>query len=246
MSKNQWILFLILSLFLGCCSEAYAETYSLTIKGEPKTPNGKIELMSSAGIADDTGPLQSDTTIDNDKGYFEVKNIILDPKARFDHVSVYSSGTCFYNIYNIFRKNNRFEVTDANEPNDKLLFTTINQKIDLGSLYEDKSIYLQIDSNNKVKYLVEDLEGNWVAENGNFSTKHGSFGNLKPNTSYRLILENVKGKKWTTEFTTGDYCEGTRIIKRGGYFVVETFPSNSFPKIGFLKNILLYIRAVFV
>jgi len=67
---------------------------------------------------------------------------------------------------------------------------------------------------------------------------------FKSNTRYKLTLTTEDNEKIVKEITTGNYCESTRMIKRGNYFIVESFSNNSFPTIGFFRNIWLSILGV--
>ena len=98
-----------------------------------------------------------------------------------------------------------------------------------------------VDFDAGVTFKAEDLNGNWVGENTAYRKDNGQTNSFKPHSSYNIILKSENGKEWKKTLTTGDYCEGTRIVKRGSYFVVENFPNNSFSRIGFFRNIWLSI-----
>ena len=89
--------------------------------------------------------------------------------------------------------------------------------------------------------MSEDGNGNVVAENGAFRKFTGMSNSFKSRSTYTLILTDENGKEYRRTINTGDYCESTRVIKRGSYFVTETHPNNSFPPIGFFRNIWLSI-----
>jgi hypothetical protein len=218
-----------------------AEMYTINIRGEPKTPDGKIDLMYSAGLATDKGTIESENFIDNNKGFFEIRNAVLDTEADFNYVAAHIQGNCFYYSYSINRVGNNFEVSDGYDPEHKVIIITQNPNIDLGVLKEDKSNRVMIDFDVPVKYLAEDLSGNWAAENGNYEKFSWMSNSFKSNTKYKLTLTTEDGEIIVRDIATGDYCESTRVIKRGNYFVTETNPNNSFPEIGFFRNIWMSI-----
>ena len=238
--KSGLIVFFLLFtiLFLSFVS---AETYTINIRGEPRTPDGKFDLMYSAGLATDQGTIESDTKIDNDNGFFEIKNAILDTDARFNYVAPFAQGNCFYYSYRIMRKNNQFEVSDGYGSDQDILIATTNTTIDLGILTEDKSNQVMVDFDVPVSFKAEDTSGNVVAENSGFGKFTGMSNSFKSNTRYKLTLTTENNDKIVREITTGNYCESTRVIKRGSYFIIETFSNNSFPTIGFFRNIWLSI-----
>ncbi len=218
-----------------------AEKYTINIRGEPRTPGGKIDLMYSAELATDQGTIESDSTINNDQGYFEIKNAVLDTGASFNYVSPHIQGSCFYHAFRIMRNNNQFEVSDAYGSDQEILIETTDTNINLGVLKEDKSNQVMVDFDVPVKFLAEDMSGNWVAENGGYAKFTGMSNSFKSNTRYKLTLTTEDNEKIVKEITTGNYCESTRVIKRGSYFITETHPNNSFPPIGFFRNIWLSI-----
>lgn len=231
------VLFVSLGLILNLVS---AERYNINIKGEPRTPDGKIDLMYTAGLATDQGTIESDSKI-NDDGSFEIKNAILDTDASFNYVSAFAQGSCFYHSYSIFRVGDHFEVSDGYDPEQKVIINTKDPNINLGVLIEDKSNQVMVDFDVPVKFLAEDLSGTWIAENTEFRKFTGMSNSFKSNTRYKLTLITEDNEKIVKEITTGNYCESTRVIKRGSYFVIESFPNNSFPPIGFFRNIWLSI-----
>lgn len=239
--RVTFLIFFVAILGLGSPIFVSAEKYNLNIKGKPRTPDGKIDLMYSAGLATDQGQIESDTKIDNDNGFFEIKNAILDTSASFNYVAPFVQGSCFLHSYRIMRKNNQFEVSDAYGSDQNILIATTNPNIDLGILKEDMSNQVMVDFDVPVKFLAEDLSGNWAAENGNYIKFTGMSNSFKSNTPYRLTLTTKDNEKIIKEIATGNYCESTRLIKRGSYFLIENFPNNSFPRIGFFRNIWLSI-----
>jgi len=243
MKKEVLIVFLILGI-ISIISFVSAERYTINIKGEPRTPDGKIDLMYDSGsIVDD---IKTPGKINNDEGYFEVVNSFESQKQvgnmMLDNsMNVYVSGTCFYHSYNIMRKEDNFEVSDAYDPEHKVIMTTRDTSIDLGVLQEDRSNQVMVDFDVPVKFLAEDLSGNLVAENSGYSKFTGMSNSFKPNTQYKLTLTTEDNQKVVREITTGNYCESTRVIKKGNYFSIENFPNNSFPPIGFFKNLWISI-----
>ena len=83
MKKSTIFIFFVALLISGLPTFVSAEKYIINIKGEPRTPDGKIDLMYSAGLATDKGTIESDTKIDNDNGFFEIKNAVLDTNTSF-------------------------------------------------------------------------------------------------------------------------------------------------------------------
>ncbi|GEM_PF-6482015 len=230
-----------ITMLLGFVS---AEKYTLTIKGEPRTSDGKIDLMYDAGsIVDD---VKTQGTINNDNGFFEITNSFDSQKLvggmMLDNsMNVYVAGSCFYHSYNIMRKGDSFEVSDAYDPEHKVIMTTKETTIDLGNLKEDMSNQVMVDFDVPVKFLAEDMSGNWVAENGGYAKFTGMSNSFKSNSRYKLTLTTEDNKQIVKEVSTGNYCESTRLIKRGSYYVEEHFAGNSFPQIGFFRNIWLSI-----
>jgi len=139
------------------------------------------------------------------------------------------------------RKGDSFEVSDAYDPEHKVIMTTKETTIDLGNLKEDMSNQVMVDFDVPVKFLAEDMSGNWVAENGGYAKFTGMSNSFKSNSRYKLTLTTEDNKQIVKEVSTGNYCESTRLIKRGSYYVEEHFAGNSFPQIGFFRNIWLSI-----
>jgi hypothetical protein len=216
-----------------------AETFTINIKGEPRTPDGEIDLMHGADLATSQGTIETDSTIDNDNGFFEIRNAILDTEVESGQVSPHIQGNCFYHAFRIMRKNNQFEVTDAYGSDQEILITTADTTIDLGILKEDMSNKVMVDFDVPVTFRAEDMSGNVVAENGAFRKFTGMTNSFKSRSTYNLILTDENGNEWKRTINTGDYCESTRVIKRGSYFITETHPENAFPQIGFFRNIWL-------
>ena len=241
MKKSTIFIFFVALLISGLPAFVSAEKYIINIKGDPRTPDGKIDLMYSAGLVTDKGTIESETKIDNDNGFFEIKNAVLDTGASFNYVAPFAQGSCFLHSYRVMRKNNQFEVSDGYRSDQDILIATNNATIDLGILKEDMSNQVMVDFDVPVKFLAEDLSGNWVAENGGYSKFTGASNSFKSNSRYKLTLTIEDNKQIIKEITTGSYCESTRLIKRGSYYIEEHFPGNSFPQIGFFRNIWLSI-----
>ncbi len=230
------VLFLGVILILDLVS---AEKYIINIRGEPRAPDGNIDLMYSAGLVTDKGVIQSDTTIDNDNGFFEIKNAVLDTDASFNYVAPFAQGNCFYYTFRVMRNNNQFEISDAYGSDQDILFKTTDTNINLGILKEDMSNQVMVDFDVPVSFKAEDISGNVVAENSGFRKFTGMSNSFKSGSTYNLILKDENGNEWRRTITTGGYCESTRVIKRGSYFITETHSNNSFPPIGFFRNIWL-------
>lgn len=230
-----FLILISLSVFVS------AEKYILNIKGEPRTPDGKIDLIYSAGLATDQGTIESDSAIDNDNGFFEIRNAILDTDASFNYVAVHVQGSCFYHSYSIFRVGDHFEVSDGYDPEHEVILNTKDPNIDLGTLTEDVSNQVMVDFDIPVSFKAEDMSGNVIAENSGFRKFTGMSNSFKSRSTYNLILRDENGNEWKRTINTGDYCESTRVIKRGSYFVTESFSNNSFPPIEFFRNIWLSI-----
>ena len=241
MKKSTIFIFFVAIWISSLPAFVSAEKYIINIKGDPRTPDGKIDLMYSAGLVTDKGTIESETKIDNDNGFFEIKNAVLDTDASFNYVAPFVQGSCFLHSYRVVRKNNRFEVSDGYRSDQDILIATNSTTIDLGVLKEDMSNQAMVDFDVPVKFLAEDLSGNWIAENGNYTKFTGMSNSFKSNTKYKLTLTTKDNEKIVKEITTGNYCESTRLIKRGSYFLAESFPNNSFPPIGFFRNIWLSI-----
>ncbi len=247
MKKFIFLVILILLVSLGLISIlnlVSAEKYTINIRGEPRNPDGKIDLMYDAGSIVDGVKAQG--TINNDNGFFEITNSFDSQKLvggmMLDNsMNVYVAGSCFYHSYNIMRKGDSFEISDAYDPDHKVIMTTKETTIDLGILKEDMSNQVMVDFDVPVKFLAEDMSGNLVDENGGYTKFTGMSNSFKSNSRYKLTLTTVDNKQIIKEISTGNYCESTRLIKRGSYYVEEHFSSNSFPPIGFFKNIWLSI-----
>lgn len=240
MNRKVFLLFFIL-MFSLLPAFVSAEIYTLNIRGEPKTPDGKIDLMYSAELATDKGMIESDSKIDNDNGYFEIKNAILNTEASFNYVSPHIQGSCFYHAFRIMRNNNQFEISDAYGSDQDILMKTTDTNINLGVLKEDMSNQVMVDFDVPVSFKATDTSGNVIAENSGFRKFTGMSNSFKSHSTYNLILKDENGNEWRKTINTGDYCESTRVIKRGSYFVTETHPNNSFPKISLFRNIGLSI-----
>jgi len=94
--------------------------------------------------------------------------------------------------------------------------------------------------------LIKDSQGNWIAQNGAYKKNQGASGNIKSNTQYKLTLKTQKrGESWEKSFTTGNYCDTTRIIKRGNYFEIENFQKGQARSIGFWKKVKLFFKGLF-
>ncbi len=230
-------------LFLALVSSVLAQS-TITIRGEPRTPDNQIDPMHGLEVFDENGAkIEVEEGIDNDEGYFEVKNLIA-PIGEIDPKAIWVMGSCFTHTFSIKKQNGQFIVIDAHEP-EKTLLTTTKEYIDLGTLTEDKPNLVWVNSDVPVTFLAEDMNGNEVALNTGFKKRTGMSNSFKPRTSYKIILESEKGKKWEKTITTGDYCESTRIIKRRNLFVVENFPNNTLPQIGFFRKIGLFFKSLF-
>jgi|SRR3989344_578065 len=240
------IIFFIVISSLGLPLFVSAEQYTINIKGSPRAPDGSVDLMYEA-VAQDEQIKIGNPTIDNTAGFFEIKNIEFADKIEVNgfimdnSINVFVSGGCFNHSFNIFHRNNRFEISDAYGPQDNIIFTTQNTDIDLGVLKEDRSNQVMVDSDIPVEFHAEDLSGNSVADTGGYAKFTGMSDSFKSNTKYKLILITENKEKIVKEITTGNYCESTRLIKRGSYFLTESFSDNAFPPIGFFRNIQLSI-----
>lgn len=238
MVKINKEIIIFLSVFLILIN--FVSSHTISIMGEPRSPDNQIESIVGLGMADETGEVEAQKIINHDEGYFEIKDFTFTGNQAI----IYVSGTCFYHIYRIIRVADNWEVRDAYFPENLLLATSENT-INLGVLKEDRSNYIYVNSDDDVTFLVKDSSGNWVFENGAYKKTQGGFDSFEPRTSYEVTLGDQSGKTWTKTITTGNYCEGTRIIKRGDYLEVEAFPDNSFPPIGFLKKISLWFKGLF-
>ena len=244
-------IFFSIFLLIILVSFISAASHTITIRGEPRTPDGKIDLMYDAGVYGAQGKVTADVTLDNDNGFFGVKSYTFDDVLNqngvqlVNQVSVGAQGSCFNHGFYIKWQNNRYEVFDAygSQSSETLpLMTTSSNNIDLGILKEDKSNQVMVDFDIPVSFKAEDMDGNVVAENTGFRKFTGMSDSFQSNTRYKLTLTTEDGKQITKEITTSaNYCESTRVIKRGSYFLVENFPGNSFPQIGFFSNIWMSI-----
>lgn len=241
--KQKLILPTILIILGSLSVVVSAET--LSIKGQPRDLNGNIEYMYGLDIHDETGAkLEGLGEINNNEGYFKIKNLPA-PTGEMDPKTIWVMGDCIMHTFNIMKKGNQYILTDAHEPN-KTILTTSETIIDLGILKEDKPNKLSINSDDSVTMLIEDLNGEIVAENGAYKKNQGSSGNMKSNTQYKLTLKTQKrGESWEKSFTSGNYCDTTRIIKKGNYFEVENFQKGQDMSIGFWKKIKLFFKGLF-
>jgi len=241
--NKKIILPIILLMIVNLSIFVSAETMS--IKGQPRDLNDNIEYMYDLEVYDENGVKIEDIgEINNDEGYFEIKNLPA-PTGERDPKTIWVMGDCILHTFNIMKKEGKYVITDAHEP-DKTILITSETDIDLGILKEEKANKLSIDSNDPVTMLIEDSKGEWVAENGAYKKNQGSSGSLKSNTQYKLTLNTQKrGESWEKSFTTGNYCDTTRIIKRGDYFEVENFHKGQDLRIGFWKKVKLFFKGLF-
>ena len=241
--KQTLILPIILLIVISLSVMVSAET--LSIKGQPRDLYDNIEYMYGLDVYDETGAkIEGIGEINNDEGYFEIKDLPA-PTGEMDPKTIWVMGSCIMHTFNIMKKEGKYVITDAHEP-DKTILITSENNIDLGILKEDKPNKLSIDSDDPVTMLIEDLNGEWVAETGAYKKNPGSSGALKSNAQYKLTLKTQKrGESWEKTFTTGDYCDTTRIIKRGDYFEIENFHKGQDLRIGFWKKIKLFFKGLF-
>ncbi len=245
---------LILPLIIGLLlvSFASAALHTITVRGEPRTPDNKIDLMYDAGAYGGQGKVTAEVNIDNEKGVFEVKDYAFDDTISVNEISLANSanigvqGTCFYHSFNIKWQNNQFEVFDAYASQDSPpLKVTKESTINLGVLKEDRSNQIMVDSDAPVSFQAFDMNGKEVASTGGYKKFTGMSDSFYSNSRYKIIIRNEAGDEWEKEVTTGVYCESTRIIKRGNLMLVEHFPNNSFPEIGFFREVGLFFKRLF-
>ncbi|MBD3249114.1 hypothetical protein GF336_03650 [Candidatus Woesearchaeota archaeon] len=241
--KQKLILPTILLILISLSVAVSAET--LSIKGQPRDLNGNIESMHGLDVYDKTGAkLEGLGEINNDEGFFEIKNLPA-PTGEMDTKTIWVMGDCIMHTFKIMKKGDQYVLTDAHEP-DKTILTTSETDIDLGILKEDKPNKLTINSDDAVTMLIEDSDGERIAENVAYKKSQGSSGSLKPNTQYKLTLKTQKrGESWEKSFTTGNYCGTTRIIKRGDYFEIVNFQKGQDMSIGFWKKVKLFFKGLF-
>ena len=226
------------------CLSFAVSAETLSIKGQPRDLNENIEYMSGLDVYDENGAkIEGLGEINNDEGYFEIKNLPA-PTSEMDSKTIWVMGGCIMHTFNIKKVGNEYVITDAHEP-DKTIIITSEKEIDLGILKEDKPNKLTIDSDDLVTMLIEDSKGEWIAENIGYKKNQGSSGSLKSTTPYKLTLKTQKrGESWEKAFTTGNYCDTTRVIKRGNYFEIENFAKGQIPKIGFFQKIKLFFKGL--
>lgn len=231
----------VIFLALSCIAAAQP---TITVRGEPRKPGNQIDFMYGVDVFDETGAkIEIGHTISNDEGYFEIRNIDA-PTGEMDPKTIWVQGGCFTHSFSIKKQGGMFVISDAHEP-ERTILTTTESNIDLGTLIENKPNLVWVNSDVPVTFFAEDMDGNEVAANTGYKKETGMSNSFKPGTQYRIILESEKGKKWEKTITTGGYCESTRIIKRGDMFVVESFPDNTLPKIGFFRSIGLFFKGLF-
>lgn len=242
MNKLSLSIGLILLLSL---SGVLAGQDTITINGQPKKPDNQIDYMYGIDVFDENGTKLDNVEeiINNNKGYFEVKGLEA-PVEGAGPKTIWVMGGCFVHSLSISKKEGKYVITDAHFP-DKMIMTTSSKNISLGALIEDKPNLVWVNSNTPVTFFAEDMDGNEVAFNAGYKKETGMSNSFKSDTKYKIILESEKGKKWEKTITTGNYCESTRIIKRGEYFVVENFPDNTLPPIGFGRGIKLWFKGLF-
>ncbi len=228
-----------------------ATSHIITITGEPRTPDNKIDLMYDAGIGSEQGKATAEVEINNDNGFFKVKDYSFDDTINVNgmelvnSVNVFAAGSCFYHSYNIKWQNNQYEVFDAYSSDEKIILSTKENNINLGTLKEDKSNQIMVDSDVPVSFQAFDMNNNEVALNTGYKEFTGMSNSFNSNSRYKIVIQDEKGNKWEKVVTTGSYCESTRIIKRKNLMIEEHFPNNSFPKIGFFRNIGLWFKSIF-
>jgi len=231
----------VLFLALSCAANAQS---TITVRGEPRKPDNRIDFMHGVDVFDENGAkIEIEPIISNDEGYFEIRDIAA-PSGEMDAKTIWVQGGCFTHSFSIKKQGGAFVITDAHEP-ERTILTTIEAAIDLGTLIEDKPNLVWVNSDVPVTFFAEDMNGNEVAANTRYKKETGMSNSFRPGTQYKIILESEKGKKWEKTITTGGYCESTRIIKRRNMFVVESFPDNTLPQIGFFRKIGLFFKGLF-
>jgi hypothetical protein len=207
--KHKIILsiFFLMILFLS----VFVSAETLSIKGQPRNLEGGIEYLYSISVSDETGAnLEGLSQINNDEGYFEVKNLPA-PSGEMDPKTIWVQGSCVLHTFSIKKQNGKFVIVDAHEP-EKTILITSEKNINLGILKEDKPNSVTIDSDDLVTMLIEDSQGNSIAENGAYKKNQGNTGSIKSNTQYKLTLKTQKrGESWEKYFTTGNYCDVTIV-----------------------------------
>lgn len=224
-----------------------AGTYLINVSGQTRTPDGKVALIERVVITNNTGSIESDT-VNRDTGYFEANNVVLDD-APSSQVIISIEGSCFSHAFRIVRDNGLFVVSDAYASDQTTLMSTINASINLGALVSDKSNMVLVDSDVPMTFIAKDEAGNTVAENIAFRLLNGNMGSFRPHSAYTLILTDKDGNEYRREITTGNYCEGAIVIKRGSHFETEITPNNTLPPIGILREIwfgILGLRPIVV
>lgn len=241
--KKIILILIILLVSLSLVNSALAQSI-ITVHGQPRKTDNQIDMISGIEVFDEHGTkIEVEEVINNDEGYFEVRGLKA-PTGETDPKTIWVMGSCFTHTFAISKKADQFMIVDAHDP-DRTIMNTLSSNIDLGTLKEDKSNLVWVNSNTPITFLAEDMNGNEVALNTGFKKRTGMSNSFKPRTSYKITLKSNKGKRWEKIITTGDYCESTRIIKRGDYFVVENFPNNILPQIGFWRKIKLWFRGLF-
>jgi len=231
-----------ITLMILLTQTALAQTYTITITGEPKTSDNKIDYITEASVVDSTGRVESEVEIDNLKGKFTIKDFTFEPEGQ---VTVGVSGSCFNHMFFIKRNNDQFEVRDSYNP-DKMIMVTKDTEINLGKIVEDKSNQLVIDSDVPITQKITDQNGEWIAQNTAYRKLTGSKDSLRPRTKYVVTMEDEEGNTWKQEFKTGNYCEGIRIIKTRDKFEIQNnLPNNGFAPIGFWSRLWSYLTSFF-
>jgi len=230
--------FLLLVILLFSVSFVYAGEL-VDVSGRVVDADGNAEVISGTTLFVNGERVDEIVDIDNEEGSFVFKNLDLSKPN-----TLYVESNCFYHAFDVKEKEGKFAIRDAMDSNEEFLREK-SSVLNLGRLEEDKSIRLNIDSDDKVTMLVERSDGESVAENSAYRKNQGNFGNIEPKTNYKVILKTESGDSFEKSFMTGDYCQGTRIIKRGNYFEVENFENNVFPKIGFMKKVKLFFKGLF-
>ena len=234
---------LIIGLLAIALLPTIASADTLTLEGAVRTPSGEIEQISEIHVFDNGEELEASYEIDYENGSFLIENIPA-PTENSERKTIWIQGHCILHTYNIYFKEGHYVLTDAHSSNDMELHRSTNLHIDLGTLIEQKSNRVKTLSDDGVTSLVTHNE-TWIAENGAYRKKGGHFGNLESNTQYQIELTSESGNTWTEEFTTGDYCSTTRIIKNRNYVEIENFEKNADTRIGFFKRIVLFFKGLF-
>ncbi|MFC1775181.1 hypothetical protein ACFLZN_02600 [Nanoarchaeota archaeon] len=224
-----------------CCEEEVVLPESvkhfINVMGKVKTPTGENEVITDIYFEDPSATLE----FNQEESSFEITDLTVEGTSSW----VTLTGPCLYYSFHISYEDGKYKVLTPGLISFEEIFSTERSNIDLGSITPDIQNNILVYSDVPVTFTAYDSEGNEVAANSMYRKNTGRSNGFKPNSQYRIILESETGDKWEKNVTTGDYCEGTRIVKRNDFFQTKDFTNNKIPKLNWWDEIVLFFNRLF-